>query len=586
MRIQIKDFLSLKKIDFEIRKGINLLVGKNGSGKTQVLVALAQKYTQHFVLQEYGYDIQRHDWLQHLSSNVVTEPNADLVFYREAIRKFNDGNKSQHYVTISPMKNFLNLDNMNAGYVYNVQSRFQNMYAIIGNIYVGGNLSNSKTGDKENWQLVANSFEEVFNKKLIGDFDSNKGTIIGIKLPDGKYASVNSLSTGELEFLGLICDLILERDNGKENELILIDELDSHFHPDLQRKVIKAINDLCNNKYLIITTHSPAVMQSVELDRIFYIRKNDECDSDENQVVSIGSDYELNERLLELYGAFYDDVAIAKIMNDKFEKSFYKFSNECFFESIALGEEYAKDSEPQTVTVRTLIQDKAMSDEINVFDVGCGKGRTYPIFKGLDDSVLKNINFFAIDRDSENLKVYEDVLSKNGFLDRFKSFKISNQIPSDVSSDFILMINLLHEVTYSLCDIINDCFKAANQGAKILICEVEELALGEKNFIMLHEEALKCLFENLVENNAIGLSVSRYNSHGGSPLLCAMIHVKNIENIQISNTDLIKALKNNIRTDISRLIGVDLSGRSHAFVVNNIANSVRFLSILEVDIFG
>ena len=35
VHITINDFLSLKKVDFSLKKGINVIAGLNGSGKSQ-----------------------------------------------------------------------------------------------------------------------------------------------------------------------------------------------------------------------------------------------------------------------------------------------------------------------------------------------------------------------------------------------------------------------------------------------------------------------------------------------------------------------------------------------------------------------
>lgn len=47
------------------------------------------------------------------------------------------------------------------------------------------------------------------------------------------------------------------------NGLILIDEIDLHLHPAWQRKIIKELNTIFPKVQFIVSTHAPAVIQSV-----------------------------------------------------------------------------------------------------------------------------------------------------------------------------------------------------------------------------------------------------------------------------------------------------------------------------------
>ncbi len=337
------------------------------------------------------------------------------------------------------------------------------------------------------------------------------------------------------------------------------------------------------DKYVLFTSHSPAVMQSMDLDRIFYINRFDECKENENQIISINNEYELNEKLIELYDMFIDNLATAKIMNDYSLKSIYKFSKECECESVALGNENAKESEPQTVTLRTLIQDTALKRKISIFDVGCGKGRTYPMFKGLDEDALKNIDFYAIDKDERALEEYIEVLDKEELYNKFAVVQKKTEFPQDTYADIILLINVFHELSENLCEVINSCFKASKKGTKIILCEVGELDLGEMNYIMFRDNSLKKLFKRLIDSNNLMISCSNFSSFKGTKLLNVIIHIKSTDNLLITQEDFIAALNENIDIDIKQLNEESCNGKSRAFIVNNLANAVCMRSKIDKD---
>jgi len=57
MKIEIKDFCALKRVEFEINPGISIIAGKNGCGKSQLLMALAHQYGNQTLKNPVYYDI-------------------------------------------------------------------------------------------------------------------------------------------------------------------------------------------------------------------------------------------------------------------------------------------------------------------------------------------------------------------------------------------------------------------------------------------------------------------------------------------------------------------------------------------------
>ncbi|HNW74273.1 MAG TPA: AAA family ATPase, partial [Bacteroidales bacterium] len=55
MEITINDFCSLKNVGFVLDSGVYTIAGKNGSGKSQLLMAIAHQYG-NTLLSQYGFN--------------------------------------------------------------------------------------------------------------------------------------------------------------------------------------------------------------------------------------------------------------------------------------------------------------------------------------------------------------------------------------------------------------------------------------------------------------------------------------------------------------------------------------------------
>jgi predicted ATP-binding protein involved in virulence len=112
-------------------------------------------------------------------------------------------------------------------------------------------------------QLLNNDFKFIFNF-------SEKTVDIQIGEKIINYAG---LSDGYKSILGLIGDLLMRidlvkwsRTNIPANEqclTILLDEVDIHLHPSLQRKILPILQKLFINAQIFVTTHSPFVVNSI-----------------------------------------------------------------------------------------------------------------------------------------------------------------------------------------------------------------------------------------------------------------------------------------------------------------------------------
>ncbi|QHS62377.1 AAA family ATPase [Chitinophaga agri] len=81
--------------------------------------------------------------------------------------------------------------------------------------------------------------------------------------------TLNQLSDGYSAILSIITELILRMDNrGTRNYdiegIVLIDEIETHLHIELQKKILPFLTSFFPKIQFIVTTHSPFVLSSIE----------------------------------------------------------------------------------------------------------------------------------------------------------------------------------------------------------------------------------------------------------------------------------------------------------------------------------
>jgi predicted ATPase len=101
---------------------------------------------------------------------------------------------------------------------------------------------------------------------------------------NGATLSVDQLSDGTRSFLSWPLDYLMRASrvnwaNPAESAiapgLILVDEIDSHLHPEWQRRVMSVVSRLLPQTYIIATTHSPFVLGATDNAQVFQIYEDE-----------------------------------------------------------------------------------------------------------------------------------------------------------------------------------------------------------------------------------------------------------------------------------------------------------------------
>lgn len=81
----------------------------------------------------------------------------------------------------------------------------------------------------------------------------------------------NTLSSGYAAVLDIVVDLIMrmEKTSNRRFEynmhgIVLIDEIETHLHLELQREILGLLTTVFPNIQFVVTTHSPFVLNSIE----------------------------------------------------------------------------------------------------------------------------------------------------------------------------------------------------------------------------------------------------------------------------------------------------------------------------------
>lgn len=174
-----------------------------------------------------------------------------------------------------------------SSYVYidnntNVFSPVYHMKASIMSLAVFGVGNDHVTSDKESYRILE-GFVQVLRTLLpdnIGfqDIKVTRGEVI-LKTKTGNFL-IDAVSGG----IGSIIDLAWQiymfdnndpYDSNNTSFVVLIDEIENHLHPSMQREILPKLIKAFPTAQFIVTTHSPFVVNSVSDSSVYALKFND-----------------------------------------------------------------------------------------------------------------------------------------------------------------------------------------------------------------------------------------------------------------------------------------------------------------------
>ena len=310
-----------KPAGMENKAEIHILTGENGTGKTTILLILAELFKEYSpksklfsrihngkglfittdlptingseIIEIREYAIER--WggrvIQDFLNNIKTKKPENINFaffgysgYRTAK---GDGIVNIEEITLNPFEDALNFErfidsNLIIKWIANVKTKEL--------IAKGkGNDSSSYTNTV---QEIENTLSRITGKTI--EFDLEESLKVSIKI-NGLNLAFDVLPDGLKSIISWLSDLLMRLDRInwadktrsilEQNFILFLDEIEVHLHPSWQRKILPVVQDLFPNAQIFISTHSPFVVGSVDGARVYKFKL------DENNNSYLDSEY-------------------------------------------------------------------------------------------------------------------------------------------------------------------------------------------------------------------------------------------------------------------------------------------------------
>lgn len=300
-----------------------ILTGKNGSGKTSVLKGLTA-FLQYLVSDDYEQDDSKVR-IAELKDKLHGDKSADRITIHRQIksieanarRRWNDGcvvsvnspltmreryKKGQFILAYYRDNRQLDLG-LNADYskvelksVYGLEEHpASNIGKYLLNLKTTQAFAKLKMDDVDtdaqevaaltkriqdidNWfERFTKVLRDIYNDdslKLKFDINTQQFAII---LPDRDPFALDCMSMGYAAIFDIVGDLMMRMESQHSYELegvVLIDEIETHLHVELQRAIVPILMELFPNLQFILTTHSPFILNSMPNSVVYDLENN------------------------------------------------------------------------------------------------------------------------------------------------------------------------------------------------------------------------------------------------------------------------------------------------------------------------
>mgnify|MGYP005857833037 CR=1 FL=1 len=280
-----------------------ILTGKNGSGKTSLLLELNKYLTQI----DNGNFQNYQAWTNNLNSNkarLQSETNksqissiknsienlerilanfggTEIKFSTDNMSIFNLTKSGQFLLAYFDSKRLSNLNVPNGINKLKLKKKYLLSDKVNTNFiqYLVNLKADRSFARDDNEMDTVNKIDSWFKKfekrlQFIFDFEklelkfSRKEYNFEIITDELEPFNFNNLSDGYSAIISIVSELILrmEAHNVKAYDLegvVIIDEIETHLHVDLQKKILPFLTDFFPKIQFIVTTHSPFVLSSI-----------------------------------------------------------------------------------------------------------------------------------------------------------------------------------------------------------------------------------------------------------------------------------------------------------------------------------
>lgn len=359
--ITLQNFKGIKGLNITFNKGVNLIIGNNGAGKTSLLngISVALSNMMRLLPVNSFVNIEQSDvyaettrmgdvtssTVYHTPVRVEAHVNNNNTVYACEVIKNTEAAPTEivSYPALENMKKLVDqklplplLNYQNAGRgssvvyedktIYGVQATYRSIDRLAG--YKDSFAKTMNFYEIQAWcmqmelitiqkkklireyslfkQMISSFIQAIENKSATLDvyysFESS-----GLVFVDGnKELPFYNLSAGYQNVLCMAMELAYrsavlnpELANAKDTEgIVLIDEIEMHLHPAWQWKIVGALQKTFPNVQFIIATHSPIILSSAKDSSLYLMKSVDEIMTLDNVF-----GYKINDILLLSQGS-------------------------------------------------------------------------------------------------------------------------------------------------------------------------------------------------------------------------------------------------------------------------------------------
>ena len=297
--IDIEGIGGIKKLHLVFNAGLNVICGSNGIGKTTILNIITDAFgynrsqiKRNAMMTKGNYKIDFYDIDSKIANSIKNyKPSEVEKVYQPEFAQFapyvlNFGsNRDIKYKALDGIPRDRERDDFLLGDITlngisedDIKGWFANRYLYSKQTYGFTDIM------QKNLALALNIFSLLDSSIEFKYIDPHSNDLI-LKTPNGdvyfEYLS-SGYKTCMYIMLGILkeieyrfSDIVYDKYDG----LILIDEIDLHLHPTWQANIILAMKKTFPSSQIIVTTHSPSILQCLEKDEIIAL------DIDENNNV-------------------------------------------------------------------------------------------------------------------------------------------------------------------------------------------------------------------------------------------------------------------------------------------------------------
>lgn len=465
----IYETYGLENVNLSALASQNLIIGKNGSGKTRFLKALEQdkkrqKKDNEEVITLYFPEIQTWYGGAEREKKQETEvypydllKGSETLDFKDFLKIMEEDNGQFLFTILQIAQVVRTKENQNAINTIKVLNEFLMDYC---------------------WKKI--EIRADSKKIIITQYDENK-PLRRLEYTD----ALREFSPGELLLFYLCVFLSVIKARSSRKLVILMDEPELHLHSRVLVKFIKMLREIDCVAELWVASHSLFLVPLFAFEEIVFFDR--------------GTMVKKNSRIYkELYNTLVgvENINLFEFLKSIDDWEYYQFIAECFCLPKPVSRVNINDE--QFLKLMDAISHIKDKEKIQVLDYGAGECRIGECMKLLADSGEKMLNVVY--------SAFEPYPGEELLLKKGKGFKLYTDfdqvIKENTLYDVVVLMNVLHEVPVTKWKkTFSNIARILNDGGILVLLEVQALTSGEQpygdnGYLVLHDEQVRLLFGN------------------------------------------------------------------------------------------